>query len=199
MAGGPERLARLRAVSQRLHRPRAARDPADVARSLAGAQAQEKRAGLLQFRARSRGLTAEAIERARVEERSLVRGWLMRGTVHLVAAEDYRWMLALWSQRHAAHARRRLAQLGLAAAQQERALRVIERALREDGSVSRPELVERLVAANVELKAETRIHMMFLAVVSGLACIGPDRGGSGTLVLEEDWLEGSSGPREREA
>jgi len=195
---GRERLARLRIASQRLHRPPAADDPAEIARSMAGAQAQEKRAGMLQFRARGRGLTAEAVERARVEERSLVRGWLMRGTVHLVAAEDYRWMLALWSERHGRHARRRLAQLGIPAAKQELALRVIEKALGDEEDVSRPELVERLASAGVALKAETRVHMMFLPVVEGLACIGPDRGGSGSLVLADDWL-GKGEERERES
>ena len=29
-------------------------------------------------------------------ERSVVRTWLMRSTVHLVAAEDLRWMAALY-------------------------------------------------------------------------------------------------------
>ena len=194
-----ERLARLRVASQRLHRPGPGNDAADLARSIAGAQAQEKRAGLLQFRARGRGLSAESVERARVEERSLVRGWLMRGTVHLVAADDYRWMLALWSERHAAHARRRLGQLGMSPARQERAMRVIEEALRAGGAVSRPELVERLAGAGVALKPETRIHVMFLAVVSGLACLGPDRGGSGSLVLAEDWLGKPAPSRGREA
>jgi hypothetical protein len=194
---GGERLARLRIASQRLHRPAARADPVEIARSMAGAQAQEKRAGLLQFRARSRGLTAASVERARVEERSLIRGWLMRRTVHLVAAEDYRWMLALWSERHARHARRRLAQLGIPTAQQERALRVIEKALGEAEDVSRPELVERLASAGIALKAETRLHMIFLAVVAGLACIGPDRGGSGSLVLAREWL-GPGASRDRE-
>ena len=199
MRGVPERLARLRAASQRMHRPGRGGDPVDVARRLAGAQAQEKRAGLLQLRARSRGLTADAVERARVEERSLVRGWLMRGTVHLVASDDYGWMLPLWSERHAANARRRLGQLGMPAATQERAVAVMERALGNEGALSRPELVDRLARAGVELSPEMRIHLMFLIVVERRACIGPDRGGSGSLVLADEWLGAGARPREREA
>ena len=191
------RLAALRAASQQLHRPRQARHPADLARAFAGAQAQEKRAGLLQFRARSRQLTAADVERARVEERSLVRGWLMRRTVHLVAADDYAWMLPLWSGRHAAHARCRLGQLGMDAPAQERALGEMRSALAADGNLSRPELVERLARAGTELAAEQRIHLMMLPVVEGWACIGPDRGGSGSLVLTADWL-GSVKARNRE-
>lgn len=143
---------------------------------------------MLQFRARSRQLTAADVERARVEERSLVRGWLMRRTVHLVAAEDYTWMLPLWSERHAANARRRLAQLGMDAAVQERALGEMRSALAADGNLSRPELVEHLARHGIELAAETRIHLMMLPVAEGWACIGPDRGGSGSLVLTADWL-----------
>ena len=123
-----------------------------------------------------------------MEERSLVRGWLMRGTLHLVAAEEYGWMLPLWSARHSSNARRRLGQLGMPPAVQDRALAVIERSLGSEGELSRPQLVARLAKAGIELTAEMRVHLMGLPVVEGLACIGPDRGASGSLVPAEDWL-----------
>ena len=64
----PERLPRLRAATQLLHRPVAMRDPVEVARAIAGAQAQDIHAGPLTFRSRSRRLTLADIYRARTEE-----------------------------------------------------------------------------------------------------------------------------------
>jgi Winged helix DNA-binding domain len=131
-----------------------------------------------------------------VEDRSLVRGWLMRGTVHLVAADDYGWMRPLFGAGTARYARRRLGQLGMEAATVDRALGAIEKMLRADGMITRPELVDRLAAAGIEVAAETRVHLMTLAVVEGLACIGPDVGGAGSLALASDWLgRGDGGPR----
>lgn len=193
----PERLARLRAASQLLHRPRDARHPADIARRIAGAQAQERRAGLLQFRSRSRGPTAAAVERARVEERSITRGWLMRGTVHLVATDDYRWMLPLFADAIARESRRRLAQLGIDAAAQDRALAVVRGALGAEGRLSRNAVADRVARDGIALTPETRVHLMRVVVAGGTACIGPDEGGNGTLALAEDWLgKGAARPRE---
>ena len=108
----PTRLARLRAATQLLHRPTSATDPAEIARSIAGAQAQDVYAGPLTFRSRSRKLTAADIKRARTEERSLLRTWVMRTTVHLIPTDDAGWWLPLfepgierWSRRRLSPAR----------------------------------------------------------------------------------------------
>ncbi|HSI81663.1 MAG TPA: winged helix DNA-binding domain-containing protein [Solirubrobacterales bacterium] len=162
--------------------------------AIAGAQAQDKRAGLLHFRARARGLTADAVERARVETRSLVRGWLMRGTVHLVASEDYGWMRPLFAAATVRQSRRRLAQLGLDAGDQDRAIAIIRRALGTDGLLTRNALVERLGRAGIAVPAETRVHLIRVVVSEGAACIGPDEGASGTLVATADWLGEAPAP-----
>ena len=84
-------------ASQLLHRPTAIRHPVDVAREAGPIQAQEPRAARLAFRARSRGLTAADVDRARTEERSLLRAWMMRKTVHLIPTEDAGWLLPLFA------------------------------------------------------------------------------------------------------
>ena len=117
-----------------------------------------------------------------------MRGWLMRGTVHLVASDDYGWMRPLFADAIARESRRRLAQLGMPAASQDRALRVIERALGSDGVVSRRDLVERLARGGVPLTPQTRLHVVCLAVVEGIACLGPDERGSASLALAGGWL-----------
>jgi hypothetical protein len=164
------------------------RDPVAIARAIAGAQAQDQYAGPLTFRSRCRGLTAADIDRARTEDRSLLRTWLMRMTMHLVPSEDAGWLLPLFEPAIETWSRRRLGQLGMPPSLQRRALRRIERALVAEGPLTRSEAAARVVGAGIELNAQTRLHITILAVTSGVACLGPDRGQRTCLVLREDWL-----------
>lgn len=70
-------------------------DPLDAARSLIGAQAQVHSAAILQLRARTRKTTARAIDSALRRDRSLVKLWGQRGTLHLTPAGDLPMILAL--------------------------------------------------------------------------------------------------------
>ena len=184
----PARLPRLRAATQLLHRPAAARDPAEIAREIAGAQAQDVYAGPLQFRSRSRRLTAADIARARTEDRSLLRTWAMRMTIHLIPTEDAGWWLPLFEPLIERWSARRLEQLGLPRVEQEKALAAIARALADDGPLTRTEARERVARAGIELDTQTGMHIALLAVVSAIACLGPDRGPTTCLVRREDWL-----------
>jgi Winged helix DNA-binding domain len=182
------RLPRLRSAAQLLHRPADVRHPADVARAICGAQAQDRYAGRLAFRARSRRLTAADVDHARNEERSLLRTWAMRGTMHLLATDDAGWLVPLFEDAMAVNARRRLSQLGMDAATRDRGIREIERALSADGPLTRSELTERLERKGLPLAPSTRLHLFSLAVVTGMACLGPDQGGRPSLVLTRDWI-----------
>ncbi len=156
---------------------------------MAGIQAQDARAGRLAFRARSMRLTAADVDRARTEERSLVRAWAMRGTVHLLAAEDAAWMLPLFEPGVIAFSRRRLPQLGMDESTVDRAMRTIAAALRAGEPRSRGELTETLAGRGIDLTVQTRIHVFRLAVSEGVARFGPDVGGEPSLVAPEAWLE----------
>jgi hypothetical protein len=184
----PAGLARLRAATQLIHRPTSARDPAEIARSIAGAQAQDVYAGPQTFRSRSRTLAAADITRARTEERSLLRTWVMRRTVHLIPTDDAGWWLPLFEPTFERWSRRRLTQLGMPPGNEEKALRVITGALADEGPLTRPELGRRVVDAGIKLNQQTRLHIIGLAVTSGIACLGPDRGSQTCLVRREDWL-----------
>ena len=192
------RLPRLRAATQLLHRPAAARDPAEIAREIAGAQAQDVYAGPLQFRSRSRRLTAADITRARTEDRSLLRTWVMRTTIHMIPTDDAGWWLSLFEPRIERDTRRRLSQLGMPSGQHDRALKLVAGRLADEGPLTRSQTAERLETAGIELNTLTRLHVMRLAVVSGIACLGPDRGKTTCLVRREDWL-GKSPPFDRDA
>jgi hypothetical protein len=158
-----------------------------------GAQAQDRYAARLTFRSRSRRLTAADVDRARTEERSLLRTWLMRKTVHMIATEDAWWMLPLFEPAVEKWSRRRLGQLGLTAGQTSKALRVIGRALEREGPLSRTEARKRVQQAGIPLDNHTGLHIVGLATVSGLAIQGPDIGAGPSLVLREEWLPRQKG------
>lgn len=103
-----EALRTLRMRAQRLGGP-----PATDVHSLGGVQAQDWRSASLAIRPRSCGLHGADVNRARDAERSIVWTWAMRGTLHLIAAQDVAWMVGLLGPVFAAAGRRRRLALGL--------------------------------------------------------------------------------------
>jgi DNA glycosylase AlkZ-like len=188
----------VRAAAQLLHRPATVGSPAEVARWICGAQAQDMPAGRLAFRARSRRLRAVDIAQARTEKRSLLRAWVMRGTVHLIATEDADLLLPLFAPGMIARSRRRLEQLGLDRDGQDKATGLIENELASEGPRTRPEILEKLRGAGLVPRDEVKYHIWALATAQGIACLGPDRGGQTCLVLVRDWL-GELSPNDRHA
>jgi hypothetical protein len=122
----------------------------------------------------------------------------MRMTMHLIASEDAAWMLPLFEPGIEKWSRRRLGQLGVPVAAQDKAIRVVARALEREGPLTRPEANERVAAAGIELNTQTRMHVALSTVTSGIACLGPDKASGTCLVLRRDWL-GDAPPFDREA
>ena len=103
---------RLRLRSQRLD-ARSSTGVADIVRGIAAVQAQDTFAELLAVRVRAEGVTVSDVEEARAKERSVVRTWAMRGTLHLLPSEDVRWILRLVGPTIVRKFRRRQQELGL--------------------------------------------------------------------------------------
>jgi hypothetical protein len=150
-------------------------------------QAQDARAAALAVRARMAGVTAGDVERARVEERSVVRTWAMRGTLHLVASEDLGWLLGLFGERYLAANARRRAQLGLDQAATGRGVRVVRELLAERGPSTRREVAAALAAAGVAHEGQATIHVLYAAALGGEVCYGPGQGREETFVALREW------------
>jgi len=146
---------------------------------------------------RSRGLTAQAVERACVEERSVIRHWLMRMTVHLVPTDDFGWLNPLFAERIHAWSTRRLEILGVAPSERDRALGAIRKALARDGRLTRAEAVTIAERSGLTVDTERRTHLVVSCVVGGDACIGPDDGRQSVLVATQEWI-GEPKARDRE-
>jgi Winged helix DNA-binding domain len=156
-----------------------------------GLQAQLPGAAALGLRVRASGVRRQDLARALVQERSVVRTWLMRGTLHLVAADDLGWMLALLGPICAAGKNSRHAQLGLDRGLKEHGVAAIRRVLAKAGPLTRHEIVQQLRSHSITLNSRSQapIHLIQLAAFEGVLCFGPDRdNGEPTYVLIEDWL-----------
>ncbi|HEX8049999.1 MAG TPA: winged helix DNA-binding domain-containing protein [Solirubrobacterales bacterium] len=188
----PERLTAQALAGEPL------RSPEQVAERLLAVQGQDPRGARLAVRARTSGVTAADVDRALSEERSLLITWLNRGTLHLVRSEDYPWLQALTTPPLLTSSARRLRQEGVSPDDAERAVRTIERALAEEGPLTRLQLRERLDRAEIPTAGQALIHLLFLAALRGIAVRGPMVGKEHAYVLVRDWL-GEQGPVDREA
>jgi hypothetical protein len=174
------------------------RDPVAVAERLLAVQGQDQRGARLAVRARSQGLTAADVDRALTEERSLLITWLNRGTLHLVRSEDYPWLHAITAPTQITGNLRRLAQEGVSPDDAERGVAVMERALADEGPLTRHQLRERMAAAGVRTERQALVHILMRASLLGLAVRGPMVGVQHAYVLVRDWL-GEPKPVDRDA
>jgi hypothetical protein len=166
-----------------------------------GLQAQVLSAAWLGLRARSPGIKVADLDRALNEQRSIVRSWLMRGTLHVVAAPDFRWLLQLLGPVFVRAGASRRAQLGLTDTLESNGIAAIRRIVTDAGPLTRSELVDRLRKREINLDPKTQapIHLIQLAALQGILCLGPDRdGGESTYVLLDDWVRPAAAlPRDR--
>ncbi|MBN8868065.1 MAG: AlkZ family DNA glycosylase [Solirubrobacterales bacterium] len=166
------------------------RDPVAVTGRLLAIQAQDPRGARLAVRSRLadsvEGPVASAVDEA-LNDRSLVIGWLNRGTLHLVRTEDYRWLAELTSPRLITSNRTRLGQEGVSAEQADRAVELI-RAHLADGPATRTEIKELLESADIPVAGQALVHILFLASLQGHILRGPMKGREQAFVLAHDWL-----------
>lgn len=173
------------ALSFRLDRQHLTNPAADAlvaARTLIGAQAQVHSAAILQLRARSVVGAAEAdIDRALYQDRTLVKLWAQRSTLHLMPADDLPMILGL-RREHVPGYQNWYAKEGLSLEQVDRLVAAVVTAL-EQGAHSRMDLSRRLVPELGEWARPMLEHswggIIKLACALGHVCHGPAEKGDG--------------------
>ncbi|MEY9214615.1 AlkZ family DNA glycosylase [Thermobifida halotolerans] len=180
---------RLRAAAQRLLGERD-RDPLQALDRVFAVQAQDATAAALGLRVRTTGARLGDVVRAVGTDRTIVRGWFLRGTLHIVPAADVRWLLALLGPVFLAASRRRYAELGFDDALLARADALVLDAVSE-GPLTRAELTERLAAIGVPATGQAAFHLIRRSALAGRICYGPSRGGEPAFVALDDWVPGT--------
>lgn len=170
----PQALA-FRLARQHLSSP--APDALTAARALLGAQAQVYSAGVLQLRVRSAtGFSEAAAEAALWRDRSLVKLWAQRSTLHLVPREDLGLLLAMRRLR-VGNYHNWYESEGLSPAQVEALVAAVAETLALHGPHSRMDLSRRLVPTLGEWARPWLEHswggVIKLACALGHVCHGP--------------------------
>ena len=184
---------RLRLHAQLLGAKRGA-GVADTIRSAAAIQAQDRLGEQLGVGVRSTSLTAADVDHARLVDRSIVRNWLMRGTLHLVPSEDLRWMLDLLGEAMDAKALKRRADLGISDDDHRNVLKFLRKELAANGPMTRAEIGDAFRTAGLPSDGQATPHLLRTTSLLGLTCFGPERNGDATHVLIDDWLPQTDPP-----
>jgi hypothetical protein len=182
----PGALADLRQRTQRISATDLRR-PDEVVGWLGAVQAQDYLRALWAVGLRMAAAREADVERA-LADRTIVRTWPMRGTLHFVAAADARWMLALLATRSIARAARRHRELGLDEATFALSRKLLTRALQGGKSLSRPEVFQLLQRGRVATTGQRGIHILGRLAQEGLLCFGARQGKQQTFTLLEEWL-----------
>lgn len=178
---GLRRLASQQITSPRLD------DPAEVVRRLGAVQAQDYLGALWAVGLRTVGATEETVTQALAAGR-IVRTWPMRGTIHLVAPEDVRWMLALLTPRVIQGGQGRLRQLGLDAETLAASARVVAAALEGGRHLTRQGLFDQLEAVGIATAGQRGYHILVQLAQTGLICFGAHAGKQPTFALLDEWV-----------
>ena len=189
-----EQVRHVRARCQCLRPASRLNSPAAVVGKLFAMQAQEWASAQLAIAARSTGVTQADVTHAREVKRSFVLTWALRGTLHLVPAEDVHWLNALCGPGAIRGTRRRYQQLGLSEEIREEALGEIQDILQSEGALTRPELARSLAGRGIPVAGQAIHHLVRFAALRGMICLGAEVNGSLTYALLDDWLPAESAP-----
>jgi Winged helix DNA-binding domain len=180
------RLAALRLASQRI----GGSEPSTAAESvrwMLAMQAQDLPGAKWSVGIRGPGTTEAAVDAA-CNAGEIVRSWPMRGTLHLVAAEDLGWMLELTATRALASAASRRAFLGIADADVERAREIGVASLAGGRTLTRDALLASIGAGGVRTDGQRGYHLLWYLAQTGTLVLGATEGRQQTFALLDEWV-----------
>jgi hypothetical protein len=183
-----------RSARHQLHERVPAGAMLEVVARIAGLHAQVMSSAELTLAARVDGLEPGAVRRALWEERTLVKTWAMRGTLHLLPSAEFPVWQAALSTRRGYQAGAWLKAFGVTRPELERLIDAVGEAL--DGRM----LTREELAAKVgELTGSERLGgklreswgaMLKPAASRGRLCFAPNQGQQVRFTRPDTWLEG---------
>jgi hypothetical protein len=131
-------------------------------------------------------MTDTSIEKA-ISDRTIIRTWPMRGTLHFVAAADIHWMRALLTPRVIAGSASRQKSLELDAAVFACCEKLFLKALRGGNSLSRGGMLALLERERISTAGQRGYHILWRLAQEGLLCFGSHEGNQPTFALLDEW------------
>lgn len=180
-----EDIGLRRLVYQQIAQPTFAH-PSEVVAWLGAMQAQDYLGALWAVGLRTPGATEQTIEQA-LAEKTIVRTWPMRGTIHFVAATDVRWMLELLAPRVVQRTKSRRAGLGLDEKVIAASAEVIAGALQGGKQLERNAIYALLEQAKIATANSRGLHILGHLAHERLICFGARAGKQPTFALLDEW------------
>ena len=185
-------VAKLRLVRQHLLERAPREQMVEVVRAMVGLQTQVTSAAELQLVARVDGLRPDDIRDALASERSLVKTWAMRGTLHWLAADDLASFIAAYPTRDGTAAPAWVKAFGVTPGQLTAVVDEIGAVL-TDRPMTRGELADAVEHAAADPAAASRLRSAWGEILKpaagrGKLAFGPDRGRNVTFVSPDAWL-----------
>jgi hypothetical protein len=188
-------IAHLR-LTNLLIAPADASSPAAVVEHLGALQAQDYPGALWAIGLRMPHAVQADIEQA-VLDKTIVRTWPMRGTLHFVPARDIKWMIELLTPRVISSVRARRQRLEIDDNVLAKA-RVIAEKLAIT-PITRANMMAAFEAAGIRTADQRGYHILWELAQTGVLCLGPQQGKEQTFVLLDQWLPDQNAPSRAEA
>ncbi len=180
--------ARVRAARLSAHGLQPRLDSIEGAvRRLGAVQAQDYAAARWVLGARVPGSVAADVDRALEHDRTIVRSWPMRGTLHVLPTESLRPILAITGPRMLQQAAARHRQLELDHETYAVARAIAERELSGGVHLSRDALQSRWEAAGIRTGGQRGYHLIWWLANDGVLCCGPVDGRGQAFALLDEW------------
>lgn len=120
--------------------------------------------------------------------KSVVRSWSLRGTLHMMAPADIRWMLELAAPRLLNTMGTHFRKLELDKPVLAKSKIIIEKALRDGKHLTRKELMNAMEWSGVSTKGLRSNFFMVFAALEQLICCGVRRNKEFTYTLLDEWI-----------
>jgi hypothetical protein len=188
-------IAAQRLFNQQIEHPRL-QHPVEILSWLGAIQGQDYSGAKWSLGLRSAGATDVDIEQA-IADTLIVRTWLMRGTLHLVAGADVRWMTELVAPRMIANNARRYRQLELDEPTLMRSDDLLVKALEGGKRLARKALFDILEQNGISTKGQRGVFMLQRASLDGLIFQGVmERNNATFLRVDEAAPDSRTMPRD---
>lgn len=184
-------IGRLRLAAQGLLPP-GFDSPPEAVRWMTAMQAQDLQAALWAVGLRVPNAGVDAV-RSALDEGLVVRSWPMRGTLHLLAPEDLRWILDITADRLLRGMGGRHRELEIAARDVDVAREAALELVSGGGAATRQELFAAFEAAGQSTNGQRGIHLLGVLCQRAWLVQGPLAGNQQLIKAFDEWI-----PKSRE-
>jgi hypothetical protein len=180
----PIDISNLRLINQQLA-TRKYQNVRDIANWMGAIQAQDFPMSKWAVGQRLNGAADNLIQKA-FDNGEILRTHLLRPTLHLVSAENIRWLLNLTAPEIRKRSKTRHTELGLTESLLKKSNRIIKDSLKGENHLNREELVSILAKAGIPVNAQRAYHILVVSELDGITCSGRMKNGKQTFALLDE-------------